>query len=132
MARRRVDPKTLPPIALRPVIGREPCDCAVAALATYLALPYEDVLRAAARVEPAYDGTSGLWVEQIKRTSSALGHPLKRRKTVDTDEDFGIVEFSDHVAVLWHGLIFDPDGRVWEADDYLRHYDYHPWGILQR
>jgi hypothetical protein len=128
MARR----KPLPPIALKLVVGREPCDCAIAVLATYLGLPYEDVLRAAARAVRDYDGQRGLLVAEIQAVAKALGHPLRRRATVDTDEDYGIVEFSDHVAVLWHGLVYDPDGRLWEADDYCAHYDYQPWGLLYR
>lgn len=108
---------------LRPTGGREASDCAVAALAMYLGVSYEDVLRATVEVDRRHQGRVGLMVSQIKRIAAAFGTGLKLKKTVD-DDDYGILILTDHALVVRNGLAFDPtaDGSVavWDLDDYLK------------
>lgn len=119
-----------PPIALKIVLGREKGDCAVACLATYTGKTYEEALRATMAIVPNYDGACGLHVPEIRAIAKMLGRPLRKKRTVDTDEDSGIMVLSDHVTILSRGTVIDTDGTVWDADDFLQAYDYAPWELL--
>lgn len=120
-------------IILKVVHGRESSDCAVAALAMYLGVTYEDVLRAVVKADE-HGGKGGLFVDTIKQIARRLGTPLRERQRVDLDDDYGILIFKDHVAVLRNGLIFNPgtpDTLIWDAHDYLlTHTKAKPEGIL--
>lgn len=107
---------------LRPIGGREASDCAVAALAMFLGISYEDALRATVEVDRRHQGRVGLMVSQIKRIAAAFGTTLKLKKTVD-DDDYGILILTDHALVVRNGLAFDPafEGvAVWDLDDYIK------------
>lgn len=119
-----------PFLVIKPNISREPKDCAMVALSTYLSKSYEDVLRAVTEVDRRYKGKSGLYVTQMRRTAKELGYSLKTRKAVDFHEDYGILILDNHVVILRNGLVFDYDGSVWDVDDYLAHYGYTPEGLL--
>jgi hypothetical protein len=87
-------------------------DCAVAALAGYLSLPYGDVAAVAKRVAPDY-GEIGMDNRDMLRIARILGYPLKRtrRTLLDVcivDIDFHAREWG-HYAMLHHGLILDSD-----------------------
>jgi hypothetical protein len=116
--------------AIKLIPGREDSDCAISCLATYLGETYENVLREVARVAPDNDDTSGLSTHEIKKVAAALGHPLKWRKKVNLNYDIGILEVEEHVCVLWKGVVFDPDGHLWDVHDYLEAYRFHPVGIF--
>ena len=106
-------------LVMQHVRAREKADCAIVALAMYLGQTYEDVLRATAEVDRKYKGKEGLWETEIKRVAKALGYSLKKKSRVNLDEDHGILCMPNHVTVLKNGLIFDSDGAIWEAEDYL-------------
>lgn len=97
----------------------EDADCAIVALAMYLGVSYEDVLREVALVDKRNKGRSGLWTRQIKQVAKRLGFALTVKRKVDLDEDYGILLLSDHVAVLRNGLILDTNGVVWDIHDYI-------------
>jgi hypothetical protein len=117
------------------VKGREQSDCAIASLAMYLGYSYEDVLRVAANVDRPHRAKHGLFTDQIRVIAKELGTPLRYSRTIDWEEDYGILLLDEHAAVLRNGLIFDPDGLIWEFDDYLEHYKNEDWvkvdGILK-
>jgi hypothetical protein len=117
-------------LAIKLIPGREDSDCAISCLATYLGETYENVLREVARVAPDNDDTSGLSTYEIKKVAAALGRPLKWRKKVKLDYDIGILEVEEHVCVLWKGVVFDPDGHLWDVHDYLEAYRFTPVGIF--
>jgi hypothetical protein len=102
----------------RVIVQREQSDCGVAALASYLGMSYEDVLRAVA-VEDRNQGRCGLWVRTMKRIASILGHTLRQRRAIDWEDGYGLLLLPDHVVVLRNGLVFDGDGTIWDADAYL-------------
>lgn len=119
------------PVAFRLVPGREAGDCAVACLATYCGVSYEDAHRAAIRAHPQYDGKCGLWIRHIKRAAKLLGRELKTVETYDTDEGTGILAFPDHVVLLLQGVIWDPDNSLWAAEDFFTVYGYALGPLLQ-
>ena len=108
------------------VLGREPNDCAIASLAMYLNRSYEDALRAVSHADNKAGGKQGLFLPQIKRAAKLLGQPLRLKKKFIWEEDYGILLLSDHACILRNGLVIDPDGSVWEWDDFLSHYAYQP------
>lgn len=103
---------------IRVELQREQADCAISALAMYLGLSYEDVLRAVAVVDRD-QGRTGLWTRTLQRIAAALGERLVIRKAIDWEDSYGIVRFPNHAAVLKNGLIINTDGTVWEADAFL-------------
>lgn len=108
--------------------GREGADCAIATLAMYLGRSYEDTLRAVTRVDPD-GGRQGLFTEQIQRAARKLGEPLRYRQRVSLDDDYGILCFPDHCNLLRRGQVIEPNGTIWDADDYCAaHGD--PEGLL--
>lgn len=116
--------------AIKLVPAREKSDCAISALATYLGETYENVLREAARVAPASTDNSGLTSHEIKKVAAALGKPLKWRKKVKLNTDCGILDLENHVTILWKGVVFDPDGTLWDVHDFLVSYRFTPLGIF--
>lgn len=103
---------------LKVVTCREPNDCAIVALSMYLGVSYEDVLRAVT-VSDSLQGRQGLWTRTMIRIAKRLGHPLKLRKSVDLESDYGILRLPEHAAVLRNGLVIDGDGTIWDADAFL-------------
>ena len=96
----------------------EGADCAILALAFYLGEPYDDVLRVVARVDPDA-GKEGLTTRQIKKVAAVMGHPLRTKKSVNFDDDYGIVLWRDHANVIRNGLLFESNGTVWDPTDYF-------------
>lgn len=119
----------MPALVTRIEHGREDADCAVATLAMYLGRTYEDVLRVVSRVDRRDAGKFGLFTEQIQAAAKRLGEPLRLRPTFDLEEDYGILVFHDHVNLLRRGQILEPNGTVWDADDYCALYG-GPVGLL--
>jgi hypothetical protein len=115
----------MPPI-LRVVCQREPHDCGVAALATYLGLSYEDALRGATLIDKHY-GKGGLYLTQMMQLARGFGFTLRQRRRFSLEDDEGILRVMPvkgklaHFVVLKAGLIFDLNGgTVWDADAYVR------------
>lgn len=119
----------MPALVTRIERGREEADCAVATLAMYLGRTYEDVLRVVSRVDRRDAGRYGLFTEQIQAAAKRLGEPLRLRAAVDPEEDYGILVFHDHVNLLRRGQILEPNGTVWDYDDYCTTYG-DPLGLL--
>ena len=106
-------------------------DCAIAAIATLLEQPYEDVFLEAAKVEKKYRGRNGVFLPDIVRIAKALGVALERKKQPNLDDDEGLLVVTwrkdsrhdagtNHLVAVGHGVIVDPfDGVVLPPDDYL-------------
>ncbi len=127
----------MPPV-VRIQVSRGEKDCALVALSIYLNVPYEDVLVVAVPVTHSKaPHHRGLWTREIKLIAKQLGHPLKLRRQFDLDEDEGIAGFvtpnklEDHVAFVKHGLVWDTDGTIWEADYYCEQTGYRPVSLLE-
>lgn len=103
--------------------GQDHSDCAIATLAMYLGYSYVDVLRVAALKEKQYQAKHGMMVDEIIATAKLLGTTLSFSRTVDLEDDYGILVLPEHVNLLRNGLIIDPDGTIWEVDDYLQFYE---------
>lgn len=106
---------------------RKPFDCGVAAMSSWMRLPYEDVYAVAVS---AYRRRlhHGLWAYQMRDIAKKLGRPLKtiHYRRIDLDEDAGILGInwdsggSGHWVVLRRGTILDPfQAWAWDADEYL-------------
>lgn len=118
----------------RIVAQRRDQDCAVAALAWFFHLRYEDAFVAAVSVEPNLIVHGGLTVKQMQEVGKRLGFPLKRVpwNKVDLEEDVGILVVnwnhpekqggaSGHAVVLRKGTIICPRlPSAWDAEEYLR------------
>lgn len=128
---------------LRLVMQREGhADCALAALASYLGVTYEDVLLAAGRVTKNNVLKAGLHGTEIVRVAGRLG--VKLRSTawdrVDQDEDTGILivlaringqAYEEHCVIFHKGSIIDlRDGTLWASDVYCRHFAADPSSLL--
>ena len=72
-------------------------DCAVAALACFAELPYEDVYVEAAKIDPRARGKMGLYSHEVIRLARRIGIVLKPTRTYDLDDDAGILR------VRWNG-----------------------------
>jgi ABC-type bacteriocin/lantibiotic exporter with double-glycine peptidase domain len=121
-----------PAIATRLVAGRERNDCAICALAMYLGVSYEDVLREVAVRDRPYQGRQGLRLHEIERIAKALGTPLRRLRKYDLANAYGLLSLPKHLVLVRDGLIIDaePGGAtLWEIEDYLHTYSVRP-GVL--
>jgi hypothetical protein len=112
----KADP--FPAETIRVTPGLADHDCAIVALSWYLGVCYADVLREAAFEDPA-KAKRGLSTLAMMRTAYKLGCTLRRRKRVDLHEDYGILILANHAAVIRNGLLFEPDGVVWDIDVYM-------------
>lgn len=106
-------------------------DCALVALATYLGRPYTVVLEACLLAR-GHNGDDGLSRGDITGTAAWLGVRLRYVREVNLDRDFCILDLSQHVAVLRRGLLWEPDGAVWQIHDYLRLESLTPLGAFVR
>ena len=117
-------------------------DCAIAAIAMYLGVSYEDVLAAAVTRGKKPDHTihrRGFYTPAIIQTAKRLGVKLKHTRHVDLEASNGILGLvsqkrgePDHVVLLREGLLFDTDGSVWEPDVYFAHHHYQPTDLITR
>jgi hypothetical protein len=121
-----------PAIATHLVTGRERNDCAICAIAMYLGVSYEDVLREVAVRDRPWQGRQGLRLTDIERIARGLGTPLKRIRKYDLLSAYGILSVPRHVVLVRNGMIIDPEpngATMWEVDDYLHAYRSRP-GVL--
>lgn len=109
---------------LRTMAQREETDCCLVAMAMFAGRSYEDALLAASRHEPKFSGRRGLYNAQIAATLADLGTPVRYRRRVDLEEDYGIIRLDDHVALLRAGVIVDGDAIWWDVADWLMHRGY--------
>ena|SRR3990167_1188996 len=124
------------PLIVEPIIQKDAGDCAVAALAMLLSLPYAEVSKVALELTKK-PHKKGLYTRDMKRIAHKLGHELisKQAKGVDLDGATGIVlvKFDDaeHALFMFLGVIFDPwNGWLWELDAYLAEKKAHPLTFL--
>jgi hypothetical protein len=113
----------IPAIVTRVVPQRERADCAVAAIAMFTGATYENVLREVVVVDPKLHGRDGLSDHQIRQVSKALGVPVRHRKMVDYEEDYGLLRLYNHLCLLRNGMIVEND-TLWEWDDWRRQRGY--------
>ena len=117
---------------VRMVAQRESGDCTVACLAMATGVQYEEALAALQKVG-GRRRNKAYRLCYVERAASLRGRPLARRRRggYDPRSSAGIVCVRGgqraHVAVLWNGLVFDTDGRIWLLDDYLEF-----WGHTSR
>ena len=115
---------------VRMVKQENPADCGLVALAMYLGLKYEEVFAVSVQRKRDKDvREKGMYTKDFLRIAKRLGYTLKLKRSIDYDEDTGIVSvekleadgalFSQHVVLLRFGLFFDTDLSVWEPSDYL-------------
>jgi hypothetical protein len=124
---------TAPAAVTRVLTNREENDCAVVAMAMFSGHSYEDVLREVVICDPKHRGRIGLTDYQTRRVMRALGAPVRHRRAVDYDEDFGLLRLHDHMALLRNGLIIE-NGAIWDVADWRIHAGYqddtHVMGIF--
>lgn len=118
------------------VLQRSDADCAIAVLAMYLGISYNDVFAAAAQFDRNIHH-KGMWDSQIRQTAELLGVPLTRKRKWDMETAEGILllaskRYCDHVVVLKSGLLFDTDGCVWMPEVLIAWKKYKITGLLQR
>lgn len=117
----------LPSAVYHVVAKHGTADCAVAALAFVLRRSYEEVLIAAARVDP-HVWTSGLHATGMSRVCKALGVKARWLKgEIDTEDGIGVLWASyrdstkEHCVVLLEGWVFDVEHdpvSVWRYDEW--------------
>jgi len=129
---------SLPHAVVRLYPKRGENDCGVAVLASYLRCDYEEVLLAAAKVNP-HVWQRGLYYQDFVKVASRLGVPAKWTKAFSTDDDCGVlwVTYNDlkmeHVVLLDEGRIYDSDHNpvsVWSTEDFFAHYNAVPVHLL--
>jgi hypothetical protein len=119
---------------------RRKMDCGVAALASLLGIPYEDVYVAACAVAPNV-ARHGLYLHEVRSVALKLGTPLIARRSYDIETDVGILSVRGkskgkktefwHYVVLRKGDVIDPDGaRIIDADDYFAEQRARPCTLL--
>ena len=110
---------------IRVIVQRGDGDCAIAVLAMYLGLNYEDILSVATQtLKRPLLHRAGMWTKDIRQTAEALGVPLKLRRKFDLETANGILILRGHVAVLRDGMVVDSsDGTIWDADVYVSQND---------
>ena len=127
----------MPPV-VRYQVSRGERDCAIVALSIYLQRSYEDVLAIAVPVTRSQaPHNRGLWTREIRLVAKRLGAPLRLRRSFDLADDEGIAGFQtgrddDHVAFCKNGMVWEPDGTVWEVDFYCEQNGYKPVSLLVR
>ena len=110
-------------------------DCGVAALATFLDIPYVDIFIGAVAVSDRFARhNDGLTVRAMLDVAAAYGRPLKRLhyRRVDLYEHVGVLGInwhqdtwrihggSGHWVVLRCGTVIDPSGPSYhDPDEYL-------------
>lgn len=120
-------------------------DCTIASLAMLLGVSYEDALTEAVAVSHR-PHRRGLYIKHIIETAARLHATLTYRRSINYDEDEGVLVGSildkrhrvGHAVMLRWGVIIDPAGEhanvptIWEPDAYLVHKHAAFTGILSR
>lgn len=123
------------PMVVQPIIQVGTSDCAVAALAMYLNVPYR-LASEAARLENKTVHQKGLYTTEIKRAAARMKVALVfiRRPAEDASGILLIDKAgASHAAVLFQGVLIDPtDGHVWDLDTWLTTRGYKVRGLLCR
>ncbi len=118
------------------ITQRSKSDCGVSCLAMVLGVSYEDALVAVAAEAPRVM-TCGVWLTELERAAVRLGRSFRRRRKFDMEDASGILNvLSDawphnHLVVLLAGMIFDTDGTIWEAQDFLKVQQARPGVLLE-
>ena len=124
------------------VLQRHIGDCAVAALATILRVPYEEVLVVAARIRPLVL-VEGLDNDDLIKTAKQFGKTLVKctGEEIDYRRSIGILGAhlakqpgdDEHAVVLSQGLVFDPDskGEIWRVRDWVRKFGASKLDLLE-
>lgn len=108
---------------IRLVHRRDDADCAVTAIQLVTGKEYREIVQFMTHSWPKRDYREGLTDWMIRRTLLALGFPVRFSRTINAHTDYGIVRFTDHVAVLKRGLVLNPhEGctAVWEWEHFIR------------
>lgn len=129
---------------LRLVLQRgEHADCAIATLASYLGVSYEEALLAANAATRNDVLRTGLHGSDMVRAAKRLGVTLKSTQwdRVDQDDDTGILfvmarihgqTYEEHCVIFHQGSIIDlRDGTLWASDVYYRHFAADPTHLLK-
>lgn len=129
------------PVTVDPFPQKDGGDCAVAALAMYLGVGYQQV-RAVCHKNV---GTDGLTDRQILNTARKLKQPLRWTNDGDLSETIGILkverpehdnpkELEYHTVVLLKGVIYNPaDGLIWtDIDAFFKARRWKPVGVFVR
>lgn len=102
---------------------RHDADCAVASVAMALNLSYEAVLVVASRIAPKVL-TRGLFSVEMILIAADFGRVLMKKLKVDTDTDTGVlvvrVSWGEHAVFLTNGLVFETNGDIWDAEQYVK------------
>lgn len=106
-----------PAIVTRIVSQREKADCAIVAMSMLSGRTYEDVLREVVLADPKDHGRNGLSDHHIRRVMKALGVPVRHRRRVDYEDDYGLLRCWDHLTLLRNGMIIENE-TAWEVEDW--------------
>jgi len=113
-----------------------PGDCAIAALAMLLGVPYRQVSNAALKIHKKIH-TRGMRTKEMERVAKALGVTLAGREIAEIDDETGLLLLyrgrSDaHVVLLFRGVVYDPaDGCLWDPDAYCTTRNWKIAGLLE-
>lgn len=90
-------------------------DCMVAALASYLCKPYEEVVAACGRIAPGFV-KSGLDNDEAQRVARRLKFKTKWVRDYEMDEDTGVLTVKFNVGGKHHAVLL-LDGRIFDLED---------------
>ena len=112
---------------------RTSMDCGVACLASLFCVSYEKALLAS-HVDVL---EKGMKTRQIQDAARRLGYTLRLKRTVDLENDVGLMAVRstrwkhDHLVVLKEGMVADTDATVWDVDVFLAAYEATVLSILR-
>lgn len=89
------------------VPSQEPHDCAITTIAAATGQTYADVLRIVVQVDPRAQGREGLSDRKIRAVLAELGTPVRFRRKVDHEKDYGLLRLNDHLVLLRAGLVIE-------------------------
>jgi hypothetical protein len=121
------------PTVIVPQMQMSDWDCAVAALAMLLEVPYADVRRHVRAKAP-----TGVSVASMRRIGTRLGKPLVWRTFTSDEDAIGVLYLTHpdraHAVLYVRDTVYDPASGQWwtDADTYFRTSGYTPDGLLMR
>ena len=126
-------PKAIP-LAIQPIIQLTTADCGVAALAMLLGKPYAQVARSLLKTHPKAK-SEGMWTGEMITVAKRYKTLLKVRSPkvlFERDDLTGLITTTDHVAVLFQGVVIDPnDGQVWDLETWISTNDHKVVEVLE-